>query len=87
MCLDWPLLRPLPRKKVLAQTVIWKVVPEDSARDMGVGDRRSDLYVLGVPFGDIVFPAVNDLWNSPFTHGFMECSGRSGHHRWGCALH
>lgn len=39
MCLEWPLLRLLHRKKVLTQRVIQQVVPEDCTRDMGAEGR------------------------------------------------
>lgn len=39
MCLDWPLLHLLHRKKVLTQRVIQQVVPDDSTRDMGTEGR------------------------------------------------
>lgn len=39
MCLDWPRLHPLHRKKVLAQKVIQQVVPEEYQRDVGTEDR------------------------------------------------
>lgn len=38
MCLHWPLLHPLRRKKVPAQRVIQQVVPEEYSRDMASED-------------------------------------------------